>query len=129
MQAVEAALKRGFNPFNTQQYFTLLENTVKELELESTPFSIWSLDESSFCTDPSKIKLIGDKNLPYTRAIITPGRNNITVLLAASALGEKISSLIIFKGKNFWNEWFAPIEYLISWNHICRNCQRLDGIN
>jgi len=33
------------------------------------------------------------------------GRVNITVLFAASAHGNKLPPLIVFKGKNMWDRW------------------------
>lgn len=107
-QGVEIARRGGCNPITIQNYFTLLESTIKELNLENSPSRIWNLDETSFCTDPSKTKIVGAKNKPCTRTISAPGKQNITVLLAASATGEKVPPLIIFKGKNIWDEWYAP---------------------
>lgn len=107
-QSVEIARKRSCNPFTIDAYFTLLEKTIADLGLEEAPSRIWNLDESSFCTDPSKTKVVGGRNLPCTRTTSAPGRENITVLLAASAAGDKIPPLIIFKGKNIWDQWQAP---------------------
>ncbi|XP_066258180.1 uncharacterized protein [Euwallacea similis] len=89
------------------EYFTLLENTIKELSIEDKPMRIWNLDEISFCTDPAKTKVVGGKNVPCIRTVSAPGRENIAVLMAASASGDKVPPLIIFKGKNIWDQWQA----------------------
>lgn len=107
-QSVEVSRKKSCNPFTIHEYFTLLENTITKLGLQNKPENIWNLDETSFCTDPSKTKVVGGKNLSCTRTVSTSGRENITVLMAASALGDKVPPLIIFKGKNMWDQWHAP---------------------
>lgn len=107
-QSVEIARKKSCNPFTIETYFKLLESTLEELGLKNVPHRIWNLDESSFCTDPSKIKVVGGKNLPCTRTTSAPGRENISVLLVASAAGDKVPPLIIFRGKNIWDQWQAP---------------------
>lgn len=43
--------------------------------------------------------------------ISSPGRENTTVLLGASASGKKAPPLIIFKGKNVWDTWTSPDAY------------------
>ncbi|CAH2006301.1 unnamed protein product [Acanthoscelides obtectus] len=107
-QSVEFARKKNVVPFLVYQYFDLLENTIKELGLEDKPSQIWNLDESSFCSDPSKTKIVGQRGLPATRTTSGPGKQNTTVLMCCSASGEKAPPLIIFKGKHVWDQWLAP---------------------
>lgn len=107
-QSVEFARKKNVDPFLIYDYFDLLEKTVKELGLEDKPSQIWNLDESSFCSDPSKTKIVGQRGLPSTRTTSGPGKQNTTVLMCCSAIGDKAPPLIIFKGKNVWDQWVAP---------------------
>ncbi|CAH1982535.1 unnamed protein product [Acanthoscelides obtectus] len=102
------AVRRLNNEIPVYQYFDLLENTIKELGLEDKPSQIWNLDESSFCSDPSKTKIVGQRGLPATRTTSRPGNQNTTVLMCCSASGEKAPTLIIFKGKHVWDQWLAP---------------------
>ncbi|KAI4460719.1 hypothetical protein MML48_5g00012124 [Holotrichia oblita] len=82
--------------------------TVKELGLEEKPSQIWNLDESSFCSDPSKTKIVGQRGHPSSRTTSGPGKQNTTVLMCCNAIGEKGPLLIIFKGKNVWDQWIVP---------------------
>lgn len=107
-QSVEFARKKNVDPFLMYDYFDLLEKTVKELGLEEKPSQIWNLDESSFCSDPSKTKIVGQRGLPSTRTTSGPGKQNTTVLMCCNAVGVKAPPLIIFKGKNVWDQWVAP---------------------
>ncbi|CAH2095105.1 unnamed protein product [Euphydryas editha] len=110
-QAVEYARKTAIDPYIVFPYFDLLEKTIKELNLQDKPHAIWNLDETSFSKDPSKTKIVGVKGYAATRVIATPGKDNTTVLLGASAAGQKTPPLIIFKGKNVWDEWTSPDAY------------------
>lgn len=107
-QSVEYARKKMTDPFVVQNYFTLLRNTLDELELNDKPEQIWNLDETSFCLDPSKTKVVGKKGSPSSRTISGPGKENTTVLSGCSAAGNKAPPLIVFKGKNIWDQWMAP---------------------
>ncbi|XP_047022265.1 tigger transposable element-derived protein 2-like [Helicoverpa zea] len=110
-QAVEIARKKAIDPFIVYPYFELLYNTLVDLKLLDQPSAIWNVDETSFSNDPEKSKIVGAKGHPSTRVIASPGRENTTVLLGASAQGEKTPPLIIFKGKNVWDEWTSPDAY------------------
>ncbi|KOB65530.1 Uncharacterized protein OBRU01_22569 [Operophtera brumata] len=103
-QAVEYARKKAVDPFIIFPYFDLLEKTICDLNLQNKPSAIWNLDETSFSNDPSKTKIVGAKGHASTRVISSPGRDNTTVLLGASASGKKAPPLIVFKGKNVWCE-------------------------
>lgn len=110
-QGVEYARKKAIDPFIVYSYYDLLEKTVDELNLRNKPSAIWNLDETSFSKDPSKTKIVGTKGHAATRIISSPGKDNTTVLLGANALGDKTSPLIIFKGKNVWDEWTTSDGY------------------
>ncbi|XP_063384473.1 uncharacterized protein LOC134670603 [Cydia fagiglandana] len=109
-QSVEVARKKACNPFTVNNYFDLLERITKELELEDKPQHIYNLDETSFCNDPTKTKVVGLKGYPSTRTTASPGRNNTTVLLASNALGKKIPPLIVFQGKQLGSNCFFENE-------------------
>lgn len=66
----------------------ILLNTIVELNLIDRPERIWNLDETSFCLDASKTKVVGAKNSPTTRITQGSGRDNTSVLMACNAAGE-----------------------------------------
>ncbi|XP_026325747.1 uncharacterized protein LOC113234608, partial [Hyposmocoma kahamanoa] len=109
-QSVEIARKKACNPFTVYEYFELLEKAIRDLDLSSAPDRIYNLDETSFCQDPSKSKVVGKVGHRCTRTTSSPGRTNTSVLLAANANGDKIPPLIIFQGKYLWNEWMYKNE-------------------
>ncbi|XP_056636655.1 uncharacterized protein LOC130445153 [Diorhabda sublineata] len=107
-QSVEYARKKSLDPFIINKYFELLKNILDNLGLRDKPHLIWNLDESGFCMDPSKTKVVGKRGTAASRTTAGAGRENITVLMAGNAAGHKAPPLIIFKVKNIWNEWVAP---------------------
>lgn len=110
-QPVEHSRKKMTDPFVIHEYFEMLHNTLVELNLFDKSHLIWNLDETSLCLDPTKTKVVGAINKPCSRTTFGSGRENVTVLVAASAAGQKISPLIIFKGKNIWNQWMADSNH------------------
>lgn len=105
-QPVEYLRKRMTDPFVVDEYFTLLNNTLQELNLEH-PHRIWNLDETSVSLDPTKTKVVGGVNMPCTRTITGSGKENITVLTTVNAAGGKMTPLIVFKGKYVYEQWIA----------------------
>ena len=54
---------------------------------------------------PSRTNVVGTKSQKCTRTISSAGQKNTTVLMAASASGEKLLILCVFKGKNLMESW------------------------
>lgn len=106
-QIVEYSRKKACDQFIIYNYFDLLNKTILELNLENKPNRIWNLDETSFCLDPSKTKCVGAKGFASTRTTFGSGRENTTVLMSCSAVGEKGPPLVIFKRKNIWDKWIG----------------------
>lgn len=94
------------DPFIIHEYFTILENTLKELNI-TDPKAIWNLDETSICLDPTKTKVVGEKGLPCCRTTNGTGKENVTVLTTVNANGDKINDWIIFKAKSMYEKWMA----------------------
>lgn len=99
VQPVEYVRGKKTDPFVIANYFDLLENTLKELNLFDKPQFIWNLDETSLCLDPSRIKVLGKINKYCARTTYGSGKENITVLAGVSASGKKLPPLIVFKRK------------------------------
>lgn len=103
-----ARKKAATDPFNIYGYFNLLKKVLVELDIEDKPDRIWNLDESSLSIDPSKSKVVGEKGKSSSRVTSTSGKENTTFVLACNAMGQRVPPLIIFKGKNMWDQWKAP---------------------
>ncbi|XP_072377977.1 uncharacterized protein [Diabrotica undecimpunctata] len=95
------------DPFPIYKYFEILKNTLVELDLNGKPKQIWNLDETSLCVDPSRVKVLGAKGKPCSRTTSGPGKENVTILSAANAFGDKVPPCIAFKGKFVWDQWMA----------------------
>lgn len=110
-ESLEYARKKATtDPFVIHGYFDLLKKTLSELDLEYKPERIWNLDESNLSIDPSRTRLVGEKGKSSSRVTSTSGRDNTTFVLAANAAGRRVPPLIIYKGKNMWDQWRAPPE-------------------
>lgn len=105
-QSLEYCRKKATDPFLVNEYFDILKKTLENLGLTDSPDRVFNLDETSLCTDPSRIKILGAKGKPSSRIIAGSGKENITVLAGASASGEKLPPLVIFKGNNIWSSWY-----------------------
>lgn len=85
-----------------------MKKQLDELNLYAKPEQIWNLDETNFCLDPSKTKVVGKRGAPSSRTTGSSGKENITVLMAVNAAGFKAPPCIVFKGNHIWNSWVAP---------------------
>ena len=111
-QAVEVARKKASDPFLVNEFCDLLEGILEQQKLNGD--QIWNLDETSFCQDPGKSKIVGLKGFQATRTTSSPGRDNTTVLFACNSFGEKVTPLIIFKGTYLWNTWLPEDDSIDS---------------
>lgn len=96
------------DPFIIEEYFDIVDASLKSLKLVDKPNQIYNVDETSFNLDPSRTKVVGEKNSPSVRITSGPGKESTTVLMGGSASGHKLPPLIVFKGKNVWDTWMAP---------------------
>lgn len=110
-QPVEYVRKKMTDPFVISEYFELLAETLTVLNLSERPHLIWNMDETSLSLDPTKTKVVGAINKPCSRTTCGTGKENITVLATVSASGKKLSPMIVFKGKNVWDQWMAETEH------------------
>lgn len=104
-QSVEFSRRKALDPFLIYGYFDTLEECFEKMQY--SPENVWNLDETSVCTDPSKTKVLGEKNAACSRTIGGSGKENMTVLFACNAAGGKAPPMIIFRGINVWDEWMA----------------------
>ncbi|KAJ8953804.1 hypothetical protein NQ318_006651 [Aromia moschata] len=57
---VEIARRKSVDPFIINNYFDLVLEASKNLGIENKPHLVWNLDETSFCSDPSKTKVVDE---------------------------------------------------------------------
>lgn len=93
------------DPFIIYHFYDLLEEQINELKLDDKPSHIYNLDETSFCADPSRVKLLSGVGQKAHRTQEGSGRENTTVLACCNAAGKVMPPLIIFQGANLWSSW------------------------
>lgn len=72
---------------------------------------IFNADESGFCTDPTKVKGIGERGQTLNRIVQGSGKEYHTVLACVSASGDVLPPLIVFKGLSVLQTWISSDEY------------------
>ncbi|KAF2897432.1 hypothetical protein ILUMI_08758 [Ignelater luminosus] len=80
-QNVDFARKRSIDPLSISAYLDLL----KEVTHDVPPTCIWNTDETSFCFDSSKIKMVGERSTAAHTGVSSPGKENMTVLMRSNA--------------------------------------------
>ncbi|KAJ8879015.1 hypothetical protein PR048_019621 [Dryococelus australis] len=91
-EAVKFARRKALDPFKINTNFDLLhELLLTNHSLEMKPEQIYNLDEISFCTDPSRTKIVGEVNSSATRTTSGSGKENRTVLFGANCCRAEAS--------------------------------------
>lgn len=90
---------KGFNRENVAQFFDLLEKIVDECQLNAT--RIFNVDESGFSTVAKKCqKILALKGKRQVGSVASGERGvNTTMVVCASAAGQFVAPMIIFKRK------------------------------
>lgn len=99
------------DPFIIYGFYDLLESYMTDLDLHEKPAHIWNLDETSFSSDPTRIKGVAGKGQKVHRNIAGCGKENTTVMACISADGILLPPLIIFQGLNLWSSWKGKTLY------------------
>lgn len=106
MEALEKCRKLNTSdPFIIYEFYDLYEKKIKELKIEDKPTHIWNLDETSLCSDPSRVKLVSGVGQKAHRIQEGSGRENTTILGCCNAAGKVLPPLIVFQGSNLWSNW------------------------
>lgn len=93
------------DPFLVYDYFDKLELVIAQLGLENRPDRIFNTDETCFCHDPDKIKVVGIRGEKTERVRGGPGRDNTAVLATCCADGSSLDPLVIFTGQRMQAQW------------------------
>ncbi|XP_046685094.1 uncharacterized protein LOC124370837 [Homalodisca vitripennis] len=106
MEPLEKARKiNTSDPFLIYEFYDLLEKKIEELDIANKPSHVYNLDETSFCSDPSRVKFVSGIGQKAHRTQEGTGRDNTTVLGCCNAAGVVLPPLIIFQGANLWSSW------------------------
>lgn len=100
------------DPFTIYQFYDLVEEETKKLQIEDKPSHIFNCDETAFVTDPSRWRVvapIGDNRIHRNQ--VGCGKESYTVLACACADGSFLPPLIVFKAKHFYSNWCADNAY------------------
>jgi hypothetical protein len=83
----------------------LIEQEIDRLGLKDRQSHIWNFDESVFCVDPSRGRVVAETGSSAFRVTTDRGRECFTAMAEVNAAGESLSPLIIFRGKNLQSTW------------------------
>lgn len=103
--------KAACDPFIIKQYFEMLQEYLKKLDIQYSPKIIWNLDESSFSKDPEKTKIVCGRGFASTRTIASARKDNVTVPFTVNAAGDKLAPIIIYRRENVWDYWMSRKAY------------------
>ena len=111
------ALRRGdssahsrMNAMNTEtvkQYFDLLEDTLKELDLVSRPAQVYNVDETGMPLDPKAPNVIAERGAKKVRYRASGKKGQVTIVACANAAGQAIPPMVIFDAKKLNHAWTA----------------------
>ncbi|KAJ4430468.1 hypothetical protein ANN_22684 [Periplaneta americana] len=100
-QGLLQARSDGLNKIDVQNYFYLLEQLLKDLNLFNCPESIYNCDETGFpLNNTAQNHIIAKKGSKQviSKTCVEKGEN-VTVLACTSPVGNFISPFVIYKGK------------------------------
>ena len=72
-----------------EQYFDLLEETLKKHDLSDFPAQIYNMDESGVPLDPRPPNVVAEKGQKKVRYRVSGKKDQITVLGCVNALGNR----------------------------------------
>ena len=95
----------AMNEDTLKQYFSLLEDTLKENDLINSPTKLYNVDETGIPLDPKTPRIVTVKGTRKVRYQSTGRKGQITVVACGNAAGQVIPPLIIFDAKNIRQAW------------------------
>lgn len=98
-------VKQQSDPFIVYDFYDRLAEVFQELNLYDSPARIANCDETFFCSDASKGKVVAEVNTSTFICTPGPGRQNTTVLACGFADASLMPPLIIHQSKQLWKNW------------------------
>jgi hypothetical protein len=93
------------NPFIIYNFYSILEEKVKALDIANSPSSFYNVDESAFFLDPQGGKVIAEVGAKTKRVVAGCGRSCFTAMACVCADGTALPPLIIFQAKHLYDQW------------------------
>jgi hypothetical protein len=87
-------------------FYDLIKKEMERLDILDKPSHIFNTDETSFCVDPSRGKVVAATGIRRPQRITAgAGRLSISVMACVSADGKVQPPLVIFPGKYLHSTW------------------------
>jgi hypothetical protein len=93
------------NEQTLNQYFDLLEDTLKEHNLLNSPSRIYNVDETGIPLDPRPPNIVTRRGIKKVRNRVTGRKGQVTVVGCGNAMGQVIPPIIIFDAKKLNHNW------------------------
>ena len=87
------------DPSSLEVYFDLLEETLDENELQSSPGQIYNMDETGLPLDPKPPKTVHLKGAKNAVACTSGGKSQITSVGCVNAAGQALPLMVIWDRK------------------------------
>jgi hypothetical protein len=97
--------KAAADPFVVYEFYDLVRKEMQRLEISDKPSHIFNLDETSFCVDPTRGKVVAEVNSHVHRINSGTGRQNFSVMACICADGTYQPPLVIFTGQHLYSLW------------------------
>ena len=82
------------------QYFSLLEDVMKEHNLKDKPSQIYNVDESGVPLDPKPPNIVAEKGSKKVRYRVSGKKGQVTIVGCANATGQAIPPMVIFDAQS-----------------------------
>ena len=90
----------AMNEETVKQYFDLLEDTLKELDLVSRPAQVYNVDESGMPLDHRAPNIIAKRGARKVHYCASGKKGQVTIVACANAAGQTIPPMVIFDMMN-----------------------------
>jgi hypothetical protein len=97
--------KAAADPFVVYEFYDLVRKEMQRMKISDKPSHIFNLDETSFCIDPTRGKVVAEVNSHVHRISSGTGRQNFSVMACICADGTYQPPLIIFTGQHLYSSW------------------------
>ena len=103
---IDALRIKNTNPELLQTWFESLQSLMRRIRVH--PSNIWNIDETGIALGVcSNQRVIGSSSTTQTYIQTPENREWVSIIECISALGKKITPVVIFKGKSLQSSWFT----------------------
>jgi len=117
----EASRARSLNETNTSSFFSLLEETVKEFQIDDD--DIYNMDEKGIQLGiTGRVQTLVDRNQQSVNRVEDGNRELVTIIETVCADGTALRPCVVFKGTRRNLEWGRDNPGGASYVVICSHC-------